>query len=170
MRSLSRLALTCSCIALLTCGPGGIAASQAATSATGSSTALPAVTVDAPNQTSRRSKPIRHPVAAHRAVPRQSSPANETSVTAILGAPTSVMTKLAKLESMSGSCVDGCQTSFRTGNAPWRGCSASGWPALSGTCRNVYHFKTYAECSGTGLLLGWQSREITWYCTSLALK
>jgi hypothetical protein len=41
---------------------------------------------------------------------------------------------------------------------------------LSTTCRNVYHFKTYTECSGTGLLLGWQSREITWYCTSLALK
>jgi len=80
------------------------------------------------------------------------------------------MTKLAKLESISGSCVDGCQTSFRTGNAPWRGCSSSGWPALSTTCRNVFHFKTYAECSGTGLLLGWQSREITWYCTSLALK
>jgi len=41
---------------------------------------------------------------------------------------------------------------------------------LSTTCRNIYHFKTYAECSGTALLLGWQSREITWYCTSLALK
>ncbi|MCS3730253.1 hypothetical protein [Bradyrhizobium betae] len=80
------------------------------------------------------------------------------------------MTKLAKLESISGSCVDGCQTSFRTGNAPWRGCSASGWPALSTTCRNIYHFKTYAECTGTGLLLGWQSRELTWYCSSLALK
>lgn len=170
MRSLSRLTLACSCIALLTCGPGGIGVSQAATSASSSLTTLPAVTVDAPSQTRRLSKPTRYPGAAHRAVPRRSSPTNETSVTAILAAPTPVMTKLAKLESISGSCVDGCQTSFRTGNAPWRGCSSSGWPALSTTCRNVYHFKTYAECSGTGLLLGWQSREITWYCTSLALK
>lgn len=129
MRSLSRLALACSCIALLTCGPGGIAVSQAATSPSSSATTLPAVTVDAPRQIPRRAKPIRHPVAVYRAAPRPSSPTNETSVTAILGAPTSVMTKLAKLESISGSCVDGCQTSFRTGNAPWRGCSVSGWPA-----------------------------------------
>ncbi|QFI76499.1 hypothetical protein F8237_31365 [Bradyrhizobium betae] len=170
MRSLSRLAVACSYVALLTCGPGGITVSQAMTPATSSPTTLPSVTVDAPSQTPRRSKPIRHPAVARGAVQRQSSPTTETSLSATLAAPTSVMTKLAKLESISGSCVDGCQTSFRTGNAPWRGCSASGWPALSTTCRNIYHFKTYAECTGTGLLLGWQSRELTWYCSSLALK
>ena len=67
MRSLSRLTLGCSCIALLTCGPGGIGVSQAATSASSSLTTLPAITVDAPSQTRRLSKPTRYPGAAHRA-------------------------------------------------------------------------------------------------------
>jgi hypothetical protein len=41
---------------------------------------------------------------------------------------------------------------------------------LSSTCRNAFNFKSYAECTDTGQLLGWQSRELSWYCTSLALK
>lgn len=164
MRSLSSLAAACSCIVLI----GGTAVSQAATSPASPSSTLPSVTVEAPNVVPRHSQQRQRGVG--RAVRRRTSPTSEPSLTTTLAAPTSVMAKLASLERISGSCVDGCQTSFRTGNAPWRGCSSSGWPALSSTCRNIYHFKTYAECTGTGMLLGWQSRELTWYCTSLALK
>ena len=69
-----------------------------------------------------------------------------------------------------GSCVGGCVTSFRVGDAPWRGCSGSGWPALSPTCRNVGNYKTYTECMEAGLKTGWRSNETGWYCSSLALK
>jgi hypothetical protein len=81
----------------------------------------------------------------------------------------SVSEKLAKIEKIAGSCVDGCVTSFRYGNAPWHGCSGSAG-TLSPTCRNALNFKTYAECKETGLLLGWRDNEGAWYCSSLALK
>ena len=35
------------------------------------------------------------------------------------------MAKLAALEKTSSNCTDGCQTSFKYGNQPWNGCSAS---------------------------------------------
>jgi hypothetical protein len=70
----------------------------------------------------------------------------------------------------AGGCVGGCPSSFRSGNAPWIGCSGSGWPALSSTCRNVGNWKTYAACMEDGLKVGWKSSENTWYCSSLGLK
>ena len=70
----------------------------------------------------------------------------------------------------TGSCAGGCATSFRSGNAPWIGCSGSGWPALSSTCRNVGNWKTYTACMEDGLKVGWKSSENTWYCSSLGLK
>ena len=70
----------------------------------------------------------------------------------------------------TGSCAGGCATSFRSGNAPWIGCSGSGWPALSSTCRNVGNWKTYAACMEDGLKVGWKGSENTWYCSSLGLK
>ena len=70
----------------------------------------------------------------------------------------------------AGGCVGGCPTSFRSGNAPWIGCSGSGWPALSSTCRNVGNWKTYAGCMEGGLKVGWKGSENTWYCSSLGLK
>ena len=70
----------------------------------------------------------------------------------------------------AGGCVGGCPTSFRSGNAPWIGCSGSGWPALSSTCRNVGNWKTYAGCMEDGLKVGWKGSENTWYCSSLGLK
>lgn len=168
MRFSSNLVLACSSIALSTCGLSGTAFSATAPSS-GGAAVLPSITVEAPSQTPRHRHPTQRATVRVTA-PHRTSPTSEPSLTTTLAAPTSVMAKLASLERISGSCVDGCQTSFRTGNAPWRGCSSSGWPALSSTCRNIYHFKTYAECTGTGMLLGWQSRELTWYCTSLALK
>jgi hypothetical protein len=60
-------------------------------------------------------------------------------------------------------------TSFRSGDAPWRGCSISA-ATYSSTCRNVGHYKTYAQCTEAGLAIGWRVTEVPWYCTSLALK
>ncbi len=70
----------------------------------------------------------------------------------------------------TGSCAGGCASSFRSGNTPWVGCSGSGWPALSPTCRNVANWKTYAACMEDGLKVGWKSSENGWYCSSLGLK
>jgi hypothetical protein len=78
-----------------------------------------------------------------------------------------MMAKFAELERTSSNCIDGCQTSFKSGNAPWIGCNASGG-VFSPTCRNVRNFKTYAECVESGLLLGYRSGEQWAYCTSLA--
>jgi hypothetical protein len=144
-------------IALL-CSPGGTAMSQ---TATGSATVLPTTTVKEPKQLTGP----KHSAAAHSTVSRRTSQTAQTP-----SAPESVSAKLAKLEKTTGSCVDGCVTSFRYGNAPWHGCSGSGWPALSPTCRNVGNYKTYAECTEAGLLTGWRNNEVGWYCSSLALK
>ena len=70
----------------------------------------------------------------------------------------------------AGGCVGGCPTSFRSGDAPWIGCSSSGKPALSPTCRNVGNWKTYTACTEDGMKVGWTSSENAWYCSSLGLK
>jgi hypothetical protein len=69
----------------------------------------------------------------------------------------------------TGSCVGGCPSSFRSGDAPWVGCSGSSG-MYSRTCRNVGNYKTYAECKAAGLKVGWRDTENSWYCTSLSLK
>src|SRR3954454_23865492 len=71
----------------------------------------------------------------------------------------------------TGGCPGGCATSFRTGNAPWVGCSsAGGWNFSQVPCRNVFNFKSYGECQ-TGLIkLGNTSLERWWYCSSLGIK
>jgi uncharacterized membrane protein len=69
----------------------------------------------------------------------------------------------------AGGCVGGCPSSFRSGNAPWVGCSGSSG-MYSPTCRNVGNWKTYATCMEDGLKVGWRSSENTWYCSSLGLK
>jgi hypothetical protein len=82
----------------------------------------------------------------------------------------SVSERIAKIEKSANTCDDGCVTSFRYGNAPWHGCSRSAGFSFSPTCKNSRHFKTYAECKETGVLLGWTNNEEMWYCSSLALK
>ena len=163
MRFSSRVFVANSCIALLMCGFGGPAVSQTATSTANATRTLPTVTVYAPTVRPN----LRSQAAARSAVHHRTS---TTTVQTILTASTSDSEKLAKLASITGSCVGGCVTSFRSGNDPWHGCSVSSWPALSPTCRNVAGFKTYEECRGIGLLTGWRGTEIPWYCSSLALK
>ena len=162
---LSSLFVASSAVALLSiellCGLSGPAMSQ-----TDSATRLPSVTVDAPKQMTRP----KHSAVAHSTVAR-STVAHQTSPTAEApsAAPESISAKLAKLANATSSCAGGCQTSFRTGNAPWHGCSGSSG-MLSSTCRNTGNFKTYSECRDSGLLLGWREGDVAWYCTSLALK
>ena len=159
------LAVAILSIALLLCGLSGTAMSQTATPSSGGATSsLPNVVVEAPKQITRPQKLKQRAVARSTVSPRTSQATQTPS------APESVSAKLAKLANATGSCVGGCVTSFRYGDAPWHGCSGSGWPALSPTCRNVGNFKTYAECTEAGLITGWRANEITWYCSSLALK
>jgi hypothetical protein len=142
----------------LLCGLSGTAMSQ---TATGSATSLPSVMVEAPKRVA---------TPKHSAVVRSTVSRRASQITQTPSAPESVSAKLAKLANATGSCVGGCVTSFRYGDAPWHGCSVSGWPALSPTCRNVGNYKTYADCTEAGLITGWRSNEIPWYCSSLALK
>lgn len=58
-------------------------------------------------------------------------------------------------------------SSFQSGNKPWVGCSAS---AGSTICRNLYNYKTYAECTQAGVRMGWGGTESYGYCSALALK
>lgn len=122
---------------------------------------LPSIRVEAPKQVAAP----KHSAVARSTVSRRTSPSTQTQ-----SAPESVSAKLTKLANATGSCVGGCVTSFRYGDAPWHGCSVSGWPALSPTCRNIGNYKTYAECTEAGLITGWRANEIPWYCSSLALK
>ena len=140
----------------LLCGLSGTAMSQ---TATGYSTSLPSVMVEGPKQVTGP----KHSAVARSTVSRRTSQTTQTS------APESVSAKLAKLASTTGSCVGGCVTSFRSGNDPWHGCSWSSG-MLSSTCRNVGNYKTYAECTDAGLMTGWRNNDVSWYCSSLALK
>jgi hypothetical protein len=148
------------------CGLSGTAVSQ---TATGSATQLPSITVQAPKQAARphrpsqEARPDRPSDVANTVASRRASPTIRTP----LPAPDSVLAKLAKIEKTSSNCTDGCQTSFKYGNAPWNGCSGSGG-VLSTTCRNGRNYKTYLECRDSGLFLGWKHPEISWYCSSLA--
>jgi hypothetical protein len=146
------------------CGLSGTAMSQTATPSGVATTSLPNIVVEAPKQVGRPQKPN------HRAVARSTvSPRTSPSTPTPSASPMSVAAQLAKLAKTTGSCVDGCQTSFRTGDAPWHGCSVSAG-TYSPTCRNAGNFKTYAECTEVSLLVGWRGNESSWYCTSLALK
>lgn len=164
-RFISSLAVAILSIALLLCGPSGTAMSQTATAATSS---LPSITVDAPKPVARPQKPIERAVA-HNTVRRTGSPGT-SATTPFTPAQESVLAKLQRLERSSGSCNGGCATSFPSGNRPWVGCSVSGWPMYSGTCKNGRNYKTYVECTETSYFLAWKPMEVHWYCTSLAFK
>jgi hypothetical protein len=164
----SSLFVTSPAVAILSiellCGVSGAALSQ---TTPGPASSLPSVMVEAPKQVAR---PKHHSTVAHSTVSRPTSPPTHTSQasqTPLLSE--SVTAKLAKLEKATGSCAGGCQTSFRYGNDPWHGCSGSSG-MYSSTCRNVGNYKTYAECTAAGLITGWRNNDISWYCTSLALK
>jgi hypothetical protein len=149
---------------VLLCGP---ASSQ---TATGSAAPLPTITVEAPKQVARPHMPKQ--VANTVASRRKSSAARTPSSTARTpsAAPDSILGKLAKLEKASSSCNGGCETSFKSGNAPWIGCSesAGNYSTFSTTCRDTLTYKNYANCVDTKWFLGWDQRRIWWHCSSLS--
>jgi hypothetical protein len=153
-------AVTILSIALL-CGLSGTA--KSATPSGGATGLLPNVVVEAPKQGARPKQ---------RAVARStvSSGASPTTSTRSVSPISPAERELAKLpNAITGSCVGGCQTSSRSGDRPWIGCSWS-TGMLSSTCRNEGHYKTYNECKTAGLAIGWRDMEVSWYCSSLALK
>src|ERR1700730_10772492 len=140
---------------VLLCGP---AASQ---TATGSATSLPGITVVAPKQVARPHRPKQE---ANTEIYRQTSIGQTPSA-----APDSVQGKLAKLEKASSSCNGGCETSFKSGKAPWIGCSLTGpeFTNHSSTCTDTLTYKDYADCHDTKAFLGWDRKAIWWHCSSL---
>jgi hypothetical protein len=151
-------AVTILSIALF-CGLSGTAKTA---TLSGGATSLSNVVVEAPKQGARPK-----PRVARSTVRPETLPTTSTrSVSPISPAER----ELAKLpNAITGSCVGGCQTSFRSGDRPWVGCSWS-TGTLSSTCRNEGHYKTYNECTTAGLAIGWRDMEVSWYCSSLALK
>src|SRR5437879_4714060 len=131
-------------------------------------TVLPPITVRAPKQVARPQKP--EPRVVVRNTVRNTVSPGTSPTGPLTAAQESVLAKLARLERTSSSCAGGCVTSFPSGNRPWIGCSASGWPAYSGTCKNGRNYKTYVECTETSYFLAWKPMEVHWYCTSLACK
>jgi hypothetical protein len=171
MRSLSSFVAP-SAIAILSttllCGLSGAAVSQ---TATGSAAPLPSITVVAPKQVARPHRPER--VASHRTSSTAHTPTAQTpsaSPEAIIAGPGSTLGKLAKLEKISSSCNGGCETSFKSGNAPWVGCSeAAGlFHTFSVTCRDTLTYKTYLECRDTKVFLGLERNKVWWFCSSMA--
>ena len=61
-------------------------------------------------------------------------------------------------------------SSFRSGNAPWVGCSISAGWNFSSTCRNLANFKSYNECTTGIAKAAGSSLESWWYCSSLGFK
>ncbi|WP_156952298.1 hypothetical protein [Bradyrhizobium sp. WSM1743] len=43
------------------------------------------------------------------------------------------------------------------------------WPAFA-ACKNVYHYKTYADSTQDAIKMGWRGNDIWWYCSSIGLK
>jgi hypothetical protein len=149
---------------ILLCGP---AMSQ---TATGSGASLPSITVDAPKQVGRPHRPER--VASRRTSSTARTPTAQTSSTspeAIIERSGSTLGKLASLEKLSSSCNGGCETSFKSGNAPWVGCSESGGEiaTLSATCRDTLTYASYRGCMDVKMFTGWDRNRAWWYCTSL---
>ncbi|WP_244423085.1 hypothetical protein [Bradyrhizobium sp. ORS 375] len=142
----------------------------------GPATAIPDVTVDAPKQAAKpsRTNQASNPGISHRAAvaPRTSSAPVATAQTApsTSAAPAgSVEERLARIEMKSSSCAGGCETSFKSGNAPWVGCAQSGqeFSHFDTTCSDTLKYKDYADCAGTKAFLGWDRNKVWLHCTSL---
>ena len=148
---------------ILLCGP---ATSQ---TATGPASSLPSVAVDAPKQVARPSAPKQR---ANTGGSRQRLSTGPSTAQTPSAEPNSVQGRIAKLEREASSCNGGCQTSFKTGNAPWVGCSfgageAAGVGPYSLTCTDTLTYKSYLDCTSTKVFLSWSPREARWHCTSL---
>jgi hypothetical protein len=150
----------------LLCSLSGTAMSQ---TATGSAAPLPSITVVAPKQVAR---PPQRPAQAATVASRRTAPTAQTSSAspeAIIAGPDPTLGKLAKLEKVASSCNGGCETSFKSGNAPWVGCSeAAGlFHTFSATCRDTLTYASYVGCMDTKRFLGLEKAKAWWLCSSL---
>jgi hypothetical protein len=150
---------------LLLCSLSNKAASQ-----TASSSALPSVTVTAPEQRSRSSRSVER-AAKTGAVVRRGRATRTTTQTAgeNAGGRGPIMAKLARLEREASSCNDGCESSLPRGKDPWVGCSESAgyYSVFSATCKDTLTHKDYAQCVETKMFLGWDRQRSWWYCTGM---
>jgi hypothetical protein len=148
---------------VLLCGP---AASQ-------TNAPLPDITVEAPKHAARphQSQQAAHSAASSRAFRTVQGPSSSGEASSTTGrAPKGpVMRRIASLEVRASSCNGGCETSFKTGNAPWIGCSESAGRlgVFSATCRDTLTYKDYADCVETKWFLAWDQQRIRWVCSSL---
>ena len=143
----------------LLCSQSGTAMSQTETGPA----PLPSITVVAPKQVARprqAARPARAAVASRPTAPTAQTPPP---------AKGSVLARIAELEKAASSCNGGCETSFRSGNAPWVGCSeaAGTWSTFSVTCKDTLTYKTYLECKETKVFLGLDQRKAWWFCSSM---
>ena len=166
-RFFSSLAVAISSFALLTFGLSGTAMSR--TDPPSDAAALPSITIQAPKPVARPQTPQQRAVTSN-TVSRTVSRGTSRTARPTSAREESVLEKLRRIERSVSSCDGGCQTSFRSGNKPWIGCSASGWPMYSGTCKNGRKYKTYVECTEASYFLAWKPMEVHWYCTSLAFN
>jgi hypothetical protein len=144
-------------IALL-CSLGGTAMSQTETGPT----PLPSITVVAPKQVARPRQAARPSHATVAARPTAQTPGS------ILAKPGSALAKIAELEKLASSCNGGCETSFRSGNAPWVGCSEAGnFGHFSITCKDTLTHVSYLECKDVVVFLGLDRNRAWWFCSSL---
>jgi hypothetical protein len=145
----------------LLCSLSGTAMSQ---TATGAAAPLPSITVVAPKQVARP-RQVARPAQAGTVASRPTAPTPQTPPPA----QGSVLARIAALEKASSSCNGGCETSFKSGNEPWVGCSeAAGlFHTFSPTCRDTLTYKTYVECKETKVFLGLDRNKAWWFCTSL---
>jgi hypothetical protein len=140
----------------LLCSLSGTAMSQPET---GVAVPLPSITVVAPKQVAR---PPRRPARAATVASRPTAPTPQTPPPA----KGSVLARIAELERLASSCNGGCETSFRTGDAPWVGCSyAAG--VFSTTCKDTHTFRSYLECKDITVFLGLDRNRAWWFCSSL---
>jgi hypothetical protein len=171
MRMSSRLvappALTIPLIALL-CTFGSPAMSATDPSGSGS---LPSITVQAPKQNAGPHRTVPRAVTRSTGRGHASRGTSPSSATPSGGhGQESVLERLHRIERETHSCDGGCATSFPSHGKPWIGCSVSGWPMYSGTCRNGRKYKNYVQCAEEGYFLAWKVMDVHWYCTSLAFK
>ena|ERR1700761_2270551 len=148
-----------------------------AASQTNAGGTLPDITVAAPKQAAPHvSKPTETRVTSHRATRIAHGPSSGAQTPSSTGRSASgargpVMARIAGLEARASSCNGGCETSVRTGNAPWIGCSESSGDYANGqfstTCRDTLSYKHYADCMETKTFLGWDLRRARWHCSGL---
>jgi hypothetical protein len=165
-RFFSSPAVAISSFALLTFGLGGTAMSR--TEPPSDATTLPSITIQAPKQVARPQRPQR--AVTRGAVGRIVSRRTSRTARPTAAGEESVLEKLRRIERSVSSCDGGCASSFPSKGRPWVGCSVSGWPMGSGTCKNGRKYQTYVACTEASYFLAWKPMEVWWYCSSLAFK